>query len=227
MNERTNDSREQVVALCHSLAVFSRYLVCDADDAPRRRAAAGGFSYSALALPNLGQGLATVVAHWLIGMALGLFAWNFAAPRGGESKNSTSICCEPAASLYLGVHGSSAPITGSWLIAQALNSLFSRLRQIPNDYPPVLRPTYPPGLASPSPLAGEELAETSGAVGGLVAGGAACSAWSAVCFLRERRHHLRLGLPSGAAMPAYLRGEAFGSAKKGLLCGAVIGAGYL
>ncbi|CAM9728450.1 unnamed protein product, partial [Ectocarpus sp. 13 AM-2016] len=71
-----------VVALCHSLAVFSRYLVCDADDAPRRRAASGGFSYSALALPNLGQGLATIVAHWLIGMALGFFAWNFAAPRG-------------------------------------------------------------------------------------------------------------------------------------------------
>ncbi|CAN0210971.1 unnamed protein product, partial [Ectocarpus sp. 12 AP-2014] len=78
-----------------------------------------------------------------------------------------------------------------------------------------------------SPLAARGLAETSGALGGLVAGGAACSAWSAVCFLRERRHHLRLGLPSGAAMPAYLRGEAYGSAKEGLLCGAVIGAGYL
>lgn len=70
--------------MCHSLAVFSRYLVCDADDAPRRRCRApGGFSYSALALPNLGQGLATVVAHGLIGAALGLYAWNFVPARAG------------------------------------------------------------------------------------------------------------------------------------------------
>lgn len=75
----------QVVSVCHSLAVFSRYLVCDADDAPRRRCRApGGFSYSALALPNLGQGLATVVAHGLVGASLGLYAWNFVAPRAGE-----------------------------------------------------------------------------------------------------------------------------------------------
>lgn len=71
--------------MCHSLAVFSRYLVCDADDAPRRRCRApGGFSYSALALPNLGQGLATVVAHGLVGSALGLYAWNFVAARSGK-----------------------------------------------------------------------------------------------------------------------------------------------
>eukprot|EP00752_Nemacystus_decipiens_P011002 g9776.t1 len=145
-----------VVSVCHSLAIFSRYLVCDADDAPRRRCRApGGFSYSALALPNLGQGLATVVAHGLVGSALGLYAWNFVAARSGQ------------------------------------------------------------------------LAEGSGALGGLVAGGTVCSMWSAVSFLKERRHHLRFGLPSGAALPPYLRGEALSSVKEGLYCGGVLAVAYL
>lgn len=79
------NTTQQGVSVCHSLAVFSRYLVCDADDGPRRRSRTPrGFSYSALALPNLGQGLATVVAHGLVGSALGLYAWNFVAARSGE-----------------------------------------------------------------------------------------------------------------------------------------------
>lgn len=87
-----------MVSFFHSLAAFSRYLVCDADDSPRRRSrsrsrrphrtTAGGIggdlSYSALALPNLGQGLATVLAHGLVGMSLGLYAWNVVAARAGE-----------------------------------------------------------------------------------------------------------------------------------------------
>ena len=89
--------------MCHSLAVFSRYLVCDADDAPRRRCRApGGFSYSALALPNLGQGLATVVAHGMIGSALGLYAWNFVAARSGE----VGICA-PESLWFLPIVGPS------------------------------------------------------------------------------------------------------------------------
>lgn len=68
----------QVVPLFHALAAFFRYLVCDADDAPRRR---GG---SALALPKPGQALATVVAHGLVGMSLGGYAWIIlAADEGG------------------------------------------------------------------------------------------------------------------------------------------------
>ena len=51
--------------------------------------------------------------------------------------------------------------------------------------------------------------------------------WSAVSFLKERRHHLRFGLPDGAALPQYLRGEAFSSAKEGLFCGGVLAVTYL
>lgn len=149
-------------------------------------------------------------------------------------------------SLYTGVNDSSASIIESWLMAQALNPLIGQDKcqtttpsyslGIKKHSKRLLPPYYlgqdkyqttTPALASCSPLAAGGIAETAGALGGLVAGGAACSAWSAVCFLRERRHHLRLDLPSGAAMPAYLRGEACGSAKDGLFCGAVIGAGYL
>lgn len=72
-----------------------------------------------------------------------------------------------------------------------------------------------------------ELAEGSGALGGLVVGGIVCSMWSAVSFLKERRHHLRFGLPDGAALPQYLRGEAFSSAKEGLFCGGVLAVTYL
>ncbi|CAM9422121.1 unnamed protein product [Pylaiella littoralis] len=163
-----------VVSFFHILAAFSRYLVCDADDSPRHRrrrrssssssSTAGGpgrrgggrdFSYSALALPNLGQGLATVVAHGLIGMSLGLYAWNIVAARAGE------------------------------------------------------------------------LSEGSGALGGVVAGGVICSIWSSLSFLKKRRHHLRFGLPRGAALPSHLRGEACGSAKEGLVCGAVLATVYL
>lgn len=72
-----------------------------------------------------------------------------------------------------------------------------------------------------------QLAEGSGALGGLVAAGTVCSMWSAVSFLKERRHHLRFGLPSGAALTAYLWAEVWGSVKEGLLCGGVLAAGYL
>lgn len=74
---------------------------------------------------------------------------------------------------------------------------------------------------------GSQPAKGSGALGGLVIAGAACSTWSAISFLRERRHHLRFGLPSGAAIGPHLLGEAVDSLKEGLYCGAVLAAGYL
>ncbi|CAM9932457.1 unnamed protein product [Scytosiphon promiscuus] len=74
---------------------------------------------------------------------------------------------------------------------------------------------------------GGQAAKDSGALGGLAAAGAACSAWSAVSFLRERRHHLRFGLPSGAAIGSHLLAEAGDSLKEGVYSGVVLAAGYL
>lgn len=72
-----------------------------------------------------------------------------------------------------------------------------------------------------------ELGEGSGALGGLVAGGTVCSMWSAVSFLQQRRHHLRFGLPSGAALSRYLKGEALSSINEGVFCGGVLALGYM
>ena len=67
-----NHTTPQVAMACHGLTAFACYAVSNADAA------------TVSSLPSPARSAATVVAHGLIGMSIGLCAWSVLAATAGE-----------------------------------------------------------------------------------------------------------------------------------------------